>query len=92
MELNPLLFLKFALLGILFGLTGTLFAYLLRRTKLALVLRFRRPYQRIMIIGLLLSVLLIVLGMGRYSGLSTDLIAASFSKDGNVYPFDWFLS
>ncbi|MGT2750321.1 chloride channel protein [Streptococcus orisasini] len=91
MELNPLLFLKFALLGILFGLTGTFFAYLLRRTKLALVLRFRRPYQRILIIGLLLSVLLLVLGTGRYCGLSTDLIVASFSKNGSVYPFDWLL-
>ncbi|EHJ53343.1 chloride channel protein [Streptococcus macacae] len=86
-ELNPVLFLKLAFLGVLFGLVGTLFAYLLRRTKLALILRFRRPYQRIVLVGLLLSVLLTVLGMGRYSGLSTGLLINSFK--GNVFVFDW---
>lgn len=88
MTLNPVLFVKFALLGIIFGLVGTSFAYLLRRTKLSLILRFKRPYQRIMIVGLLLSVLFTAAGMGRYSGLSTDLVTASFAK-GTVYPFDW---
>ncbi|MGT2906438.1 voltage-gated chloride channel family protein [Streptococcus dentiloxodontae] len=87
-ELNPILFLKFALLGIIFGLVGTLFAYLLRRTKLSLILRFKRPYQRIMIMGLVLSVLFIIMGVGRYSGLSTGLVTASFSN-GTIYPFDW---
>lgn len=88
--LDGVLFLKLAILGLCFGFAGTLFAFLLRQTKLKLLKTFKGPYQRIFILSLLLSSLLLICGLGRYSGLGTNLVAASFSGEA-VYPFDWLL-
>ncbi|MBM9834919.1 chloride channel protein, partial [Enterococcus faecalis] len=48
------------------------------------------PYYRILFGGIVLSLLFLMLYHGRYSGLGTNLIDASFSgKD--IYFYDWLL-
>lgn len=82
--------LKVALLGILFGVTGGLFAYILNCTKNFLNKYINNPILKIFIIGCILSILLLILYKGRYSGLGTNLIEASFFK-GTLYKHDWLL-
>ena len=81
---------KISLLGVIFGLVGWIFAYLLKNIKKALVKIFPNPYIRILIMGIILSILLFALHRGRYSGLSSSLMINSFSG-GEIYYYDWIL-
>ncbi|MBP2621102.1 chloride channel protein [Streptococcus panodentis] len=82
--------LKLLLLGLLFGLAGKAFALALSWAKKKAALRFKNPYIRILMLGLLLTGLLLFLDRGRYAGLGTNLISASLHQ-GRIYPYDWLL-
>lgn len=93
-SLSPLVFFQLLLLGVIFGLTGKLFAYLLGKFKQTFAHAFVNPYVRIGVVGLGLSVLLYIFGIGRYSGLGTNLISQSFEgADGKslITGADWIL-
>jgi H+/Cl- antiporter ClcA len=89
-HIDILTLLKIMLLGILFGIVGSLFARLLHFSKSFFSKLIINPYLKIFIIGCVLSVLFLVLYRGRYSGLGTNLIEASFTN-GKIYEFDWGL-
>lgn len=90
LTLNVVTFCKLALLGIIFGLVGNLFAGLLSLAKQKAQEVMENPYYRILFGGILLSLIFLMLYHGRYSGLGTNLITASFTgKD--IYLFDWVL-
>ena len=94
LSLSPHVFLKLLVLGVIFGLTGKLFAYLLGRLKTSFAKTFANPYVRIGVVGLGLSVLLYLIGTGRYTGLGTNLISQSFAgTDGKslITGADWIL-
>lgn len=90
LTIDPLLIFKLILIGVLFGIVGGAFAYLLRISKKHISNKIPNPYSRIFIIGVISSVLLLLLHTGRYSGLGTNLISASF-QGGTVYSYDWIL-
>ena len=93
-SLSPLVFFQLLLLGVIFGLTGKLFAYLLGKFKQTFAHAFVNPYVRIGVVGLGLSILLYLIGTGRYTGLGTNLISQSFSgADGKslITGADWIL-
>lgn len=93
-SLSPLVFFQLLLLGVIFGLTGKLFAYLLGKFKQTFAHAFVNPYVRIGVVGLGLSVLLYIFGTGRYTGLGTNLISQSFEgADGKslITGADWIL-
>lgn len=77
-------------LGIVFGLTGRLFASLLKWAKEKMAKTFTNPYIRIGLISILLVILLVLLHMGRYSGLGTNLIDAAFHS-GTIHSYDWIV-
>lgn len=86
--LSPILVIKLVLLGVLFGLCGNLFAYALSWSKKKAAIIFPNPYKRIVVMGIFLSIVFLLLDKGRYSGLGTNLIAASFAGQP-VYVYDW---
>lgn len=88
--LSPVIIVKLLLLGLCFGLVGNLFAASLTWTKKQASAAFKNPYWRIAIISLCLTVLLFMLGQGRYAGLGTNLISDSL-LGGEIYPWDWAL-
>ncbi len=93
-SLSPLVFFQLLLLGVIFGLTGKLFAYLLGKFKQGFAKAFVNPYVRIGVVGLGLSILLYLIGTGRYTGLGTNLISQSFAgADGKslITGADWIL-
>ncbi len=90
LEINIYLILKVALLGILFGIIGGLFAYVLNLSKKFFGKRISNPILKIFIMGCILSVLLLLLHKGRYAGLGTNLIGASFFNE-EIYVYDWLL-
>lgn len=90
LEFNIYLFLKLVLLGIFFGLIGGFFANLLNWSKKFFAQRIGDPILRIFILGCILSVFLLILHKGRYAGLGTNLINASFSNE-KIYEYDWLL-
>lgn len=81
---------KLLLLGIIFGFTGGAFAWLLKWTRQFAANRIPGPVLRIFVMGIGLSLLLLLLWKGRYSGLGTNLITASF-QNGTIYEWDWIL-
>ena len=81
---------RLVLLGIIFGLTGRLFSFLLAQLKKFFGENLKNPYVRIGVISIPLALILLLLYNGRYSGLGTNLISAAFS-DGNIYAYDWIL-
>ena len=94
LSLSPHVLLQLLLLGLLFGLTGKLFAYLLGKFKQGFAKAFVNPYVRIGVVGLGLSILLYLIGTGRYTGLGTNLISQSFTgADGKslITGADWIL-
>ena len=94
LSLSPHVLLQLLLLGLIFGLTGKLFAYLLGRLKTSFAKAFVNPYVRIGVVGLGLSILLYLTGTGRYTGLGTNLISQSFEgADGKslITGADWIL-
>ena len=76
--------------GIIFGIVGRLFAYLLGKTKKILGDIIENPILKIFVTGIILSILLLVMHMGRYSGLGTNIISSSFNG-GIIYNYDWIL-
>ena len=89
-ELDTQLFLKLIIIGIIFGITGASFAHILEKTKSFFKEKIPNPITRIGLGGLVLTGLLIFFYQGRYSGLGTNLIDASFLGE-KVYTFDWLL-
>ncbi|WP_349672788.1 chloride channel protein [Lacrimispora sp.] len=87
-QLDPVFIIKLILSGIIFGLVGAMFAHGLKLVKDKLNNRFKSPVSKIAIVGMILVILLILSGMGRYSGLGTNLISASFHGD-KIYQLDW---
>ena len=81
---------RFLLLGILFGVVGGAFAWTLKYMKNILASHWKQPVIRIFIMGLILSVLLLLLYKGRYAGLGTNLIHASFYGE-EILSYDWVL-
>lgn len=81
---------KVIVLGIVFGAVGGVFAKLLKITKSWMAQKITDPYRRIFVVGVLLTIVLLALHMGRYSGLGTNLISASF-QEGTIYGYDWVL-
>ena len=81
---------KMILLGILFGVVGGAFAWTLKCMKKKFAQTWKQPVIRIFIIGLILSVLLLLLYQGRYAGLGTNLIHASFYGE-DILSYDWIL-
>lgn len=86
--LDALMFVKLAILGILFGSVGGLFAAILKRVKTYLQSRFDR-YRLIFFGGIGLALLLFAFG-GRYSGLGSNLIDMVVSGQ-DIYWYDWLL-
>lgn len=81
---------KLIILGIIFGITGAIFAHVLKKMKVKLGEVFKNPIIRIAVVGVFLSCILLLLYAGRYSGLGTNLIQSSF-HGGTIYSYDWIL-
>ena len=78
------------ILGLVFGLAGRCFSVLLQKAKKLAGEKITNPLIRIGALSIPLAILLLVLHSGRYTGLGTNLISASF--DGStVYGYDWIL-
>lgn len=90
LSITPMTFVKFAILGIIFGIAGNLFVYLQIFLKKFATEKIKNPYYRIFIIGIFLSVILLLLHEGRYTGLGTNLIENSFSGK-QIFGYDWIL-
>ena len=90
LSITPMTFVKFAILGIIFGIAGNLFVYLQIFLKKFAAEKIQNPYYRIFIIGIFLSVILLLLHEGRYTGLGTNLIENSFSGK-QIFGYDWIL-
>ena len=78
------------LAGVVFGITGGAFAFLLKKTKKLLADLIKNPYVRIAIVGLIISAASLLLYSGRYSGLGTNLINAAVNG-GEIYYWDFAL-
>lgn len=89
-QVNAILFLKLVIAGIIFGLVGGSFASLLKKVKLYFTQKIQNPVIRIGVVGVILSIVLFILFQGRYSGLGTNLIDASFTGQ-SIYSYDWIL-
>ncbi|MBE6049948.1 MAG: voltage-gated chloride channel protein [Clostridium sp.] len=87
-DLNAEFIVKLVIIGIIFGLVGSLFALFLGKAKLFFADKIKSPMKRIFIMGIALSVILLLLHKGRYSGLGTNLISMSFSGN-EIYLYDW---
>lgn len=81
---------KVLLLGLAFGIIGGLFAFGLKKAKHVAAFHFPNPYKRIFVMGVALSILLLLIHVGRYSGLGTNLIRKSF-ENGTILHYDWLL-
>lgn len=89
-DLEPGTVCRLLLLGVIFGVVGGAFAWILKRTKQFAASKIPGPVLRIALAGVGLSLLLLVFWKGRYAGLGTNLIEASF-YGGVVFPWDWGL-
>lgn len=76
--------------GILFGIVGGLFAYVLPKCKKLLSALLKNPYLKIGLTGALISIASLLLYSGRYSGLGTNLITEAFGG-GEIYAWDFVL-
>jgi H+/Cl- antiporter ClcA len=88
--------LRLAVLGIIFGIVGGLFAWLLPLSKKFFAEKFPNPVKRVAVMGVALSALLILCWQGRYSGLGTNLVDMIFSGSeataaSDIYAYDWIL-
>lgn len=82
--------LSLIVLGIAFGLCGTVFAYLLAKSKQIAAQKLKNPYVRIVVLGSVAAILLYVLHAGRYTGLGTNLIALATAGEP-TYAYDFAL-
>ena len=86
----PLL-LKLVVLGVLFGIVGTLFSEGIRQARKWISRIFgNHPYRRVVIMGCLVAALMILLWNGRYSGTGENLVELYFGG-GEVFWYDWIL-
>ena len=90
LSITPMTFVKFEILGIIFGIAGNLFVYLQSFLKKFATEKIKNPYYRIFLIGIFLSIILLLLHKGRYTGLGTNLIENSFSGK-QIFGYDWIL-
>ena len=90
LSITPTTFVKFAVLGVIFGFAGNLFVYLQSFLKKFAAEKIKNPYYRIFIIGIFLSIILLLLHEGRYTGLGTNLIENSFLGKP-IFGYDWIL-
>lgn len=81
--------LKLIAVGAMCGLIGAGFAALLKQSHKVFAEKIANPYIRIIIIGVIVSVIMILSG-GRYSGTGTNLIEDVF-VNGSVQWQDWFM-
>ena len=77
-------------LGLTFGLAGRCFSVLLQKAKKSFGEKISNPLIRIAVMAIPLAALLFVIHSGRYTGLGTNLISASFAGD-TIYGYDWIL-
>lgn len=89
-EMTPVLVSKLLILGFLFSLVGLLFSVSLKQAKTYFTKWLPNQYQKIFIGGLIVAGLILALHAGRYSGLGTNLIEASFYGE-RIYSYDFFL-
>lgn len=76
--------------GVLFGVIGWIFSWLLNHLRIYFALLIHHPVLRIFIIGCVLAIVLIFGHAERYAGLSDHIFIAAFTG-GDVYPWDWLL-
>ena len=81
---------KLLLFGLVFGMAGGLFAFALHKLKALFAQYLPNPLLRIFLFGVLVSGFSLLCWEGRYSGLGTNLIQASFNN-GTIYGWDWIL-
>lgn len=75
-------------LGIIFGLTGALFAICMHKGHAFFEKKFDNPYKRIFYCSIPLAILLWVLMDGRYCGSGTNLIAEA-CQGKEIFPWDF---
>ena len=80
---------KLLLFGLVFGMTGGLFAFALHKLKALFAQYLPNPLLRIFLFGVLVSGFSLFCWEGRYSGLGTNLIAMSF--DSGIFSWDFAL-
>lgn len=90
LNMSPSMIVKLIVIGIVFGIVGGAFAHVLSLAKKFFATLINDPIKRIFAMGCILTLVLLVLHMGRYCGLGTNLISASFSGE-NIYSYDWIL-
>lgn len=90
LNVSPSLVIKLVILGICFGVVGGGFAHLLSLGKKYVAKWQLSSYMKIFIVGVGLSFILLLLYKGRYCGLGTNLINASFNGKV-IYSYDWLL-
>lgn len=81
---------KLIVIGIAFGLVGRLFSFGLAKSKAWISELIPNPYMRIFLGGILVAILIVVFHHGRYAGLGSNLISASF-EGGPIYTYDFLL-
>ena len=89
-DVNMEFIIKLVIIGISFGIVGGFFASFLGKAKAYFGKLFEEPKKRILVIGIVLSIVLLICHKGRYSGLGTNLISMSFNGS-EIYLYDWFL-
>lgn len=88
-SLTPFLLVRLITLGIIFGITGGLFAWCLKHTKKYLGEKIKNSAGACFSIGVILSILFLLLYRGRYCGF-WNLVEAVFHGE-KVYAYDWAL-
>lgn len=78
------------LLGVLFGIVGLAFSYYMHAAQHKAAQVFPNPMRKAVVLGCVLSVSLILLHSGRYSGAGGNLITYAVSGK-TIYAYDWFL-
>lgn len=81
---------KLIVIGIAFGLVGRLFSFGLAKSKAWISELIPNPYMRIFLGGILVAILIAGLYHGRYAGLGSNLISASF-EGKPIYTYDFLL-
>lgn len=84
---------KLSVLGLIFGLVGSLFAVTLRYIRVKFLIRFRSQMHKVVIMGVVIAILMFVCHQGRYSGTGENLIEICFGAAGGstIYGYDWIL-
>lgn len=90
LDIDVIFIFKLALIGIIFGVVGGSFAHFLAKAKMFFNSKFESSIKKIFVVGSFLSIVLLLLHGGRYSGLGTNLISNSFNGE-NIYFYDWIL-